>query len=157
MYTAVGRQWVLFPLTHFSHSHHWNPSQNIQITPIGYALNSFALYQYRWAQVLVVSSLQQVYFSQIPVRSTATHCCHVFCLSPLATIRQATPLSLPKEVRSDPTLETGKVIDGHNTAIFVYFLRLNAITTHEFEHKQEYKIFFRLPLTVGSYTFNRWL
>ena len=27
--------------------------------------------------------------------------------------------------------ETGKVIDGHNDAIFVYFLRQNTITTHE--------------------------
>ena len=27
--------------------------------------------------------------------------------------------------------ETGKVIDGHNVVIFVYFLRQNAITTHE--------------------------
>ena len=27
--------------------------------------------------------------------------------------------------------ETGTVIGGHNTAVFVYFLRQNAITTHE--------------------------
>ena len=27
--------------------------------------------------------------------------------------------------------ETGKVIDGHNVVIFVYFLRQNAITTHK--------------------------
>ena len=53
--------------------------------------------------------------------------------------------------------ETGKVIDGHNTTVFVYFLRQNAITTHETGTQARILHFLQITTYCWLLHFNRWL
>ena len=56
-----------------------------------------------------------------------------------------------------PDSETGNVIDGHNTAVFVYFLCQNATTTHETGTQARIEHFLQITTYCWLLHFNRWL